>query len=322
MKNYYPNKSPKLSVVMSVYNAAKFLRPAIDSILGQTFSDFEFIIIDDGSTDDSKKIIKSYKDPRIKLISRVNKGLTASLNEGFGLAVGEYIARQDADDISLKERFQLEVDFLDKHPDIGLVGSNYIAVDEAGKKEVVTSNIFTHPADLKACLVLCNQYGHGSIMLRREILKKVSGVKGYDAKVGHVEDYDLWVRLSRVTNVANIEKPLYKWRKVASSVTHSKLEEQVRLTFVVRDKAFLHYLKHRRDYSLLGLHPSGRDYLARKSIMLRDYALLARLNNKPLMSFKFLVAAIAYRPIDKYNYKCLAAIIMPRFLPRWRFDFL
>ncbi|HAS7841575.1 TPA: glycosyltransferase family 2 protein, partial [Vibrio cholerae] len=117
--------SPKISVVMSVYNGEKYLGEAIDSILKQTFSDFEFIIINDGSTDKTLEIIKSYmkKDDRIVLVSRENKGLIVSLNEGLDLAKGQYIARMDADDISIKSRFEKQIEFLDSNPDIGVCGT-------------------------------------------------------------------------------------------------------------------------------------------------------------------------------------------------------
>src|SRR5947207_1274318 len=118
---------------MSVYNGENYLAEAIDSILNQTFKDFEFIVIDDGSSDTSLKIIKKYTDPRIKLISRKNKGLVASLNEGLAKAKGDYIARQDADDVSLPQRLKKEVEYLDAHPKVALVGSNYKHLDAKGK---------------------------------------------------------------------------------------------------------------------------------------------------------------------------------------------
>ena len=171
--------SPQVSVIMPVYNAERFLRLAIDSILGQTFSNFEFIIINDGSTDGSLKIIKSYKDSRIHLISRPNKGLAPSLNEGLTRAKGQYIARMDADDISLPKRLAQQVDFLDQNPTVGLVGSNYIIIDDSGKKLDVT-DVFTHPSDLKVAMVTCNQYGHGSVMMRSTVFKNI---KPYDPQI-------------------------------------------------------------------------------------------------------------------------------------------
>jgi len=115
---------PKISVIMSVYNGEKYLREAIESILNQTFRDFEFIIINDGSTDKTSEILSSYNDPRIVIINnKRNIGLTKSLNKGLKMVKGEYIARQDADDVSLPERLERMVNFLDMNRDVGLLGS-------------------------------------------------------------------------------------------------------------------------------------------------------------------------------------------------------
>jgi glycosyltransferase involved in cell wall biosynthesis len=313
---------PRVSVIMSVYNGAKYLRPAIDSILGQTFKDFEFVIINDGSSDSSEKIIESYNDGRIRLVSRRNKGLTASLNEGLGLAIGEFIARMDSDDISSPDRLEKEVAFLDAHPDVGLVGSNYTHIDDKGKKTGLKSNVFTSPADLKACLVICNQYGHGSVMLRASALAKTPGYKGYNPTVGHVEDYDLWVRMSRVVGVANIEESLYLWRKLPGSISNSALDSQIDLTFKVRDQAFEYFLKHRSSYRLFGFHPSGHNYRVRKSIMYRDFAYLAKQNGRSLLAIKFCLAAALYQPLLKRNYKYLIGSIYSPLASRMRFEFL
>lgn len=310
---------PTISVIMSVYNGAIYLRQAIESILNQTYTDFEFIIIDDGSKDNSLNIIKSYKDPRIVLISRTNKGLTASLNEGIEKARGIFIARQDADDISMLDRFEKEIAFMNSHPDVGLIGSNYVHIDEKGKETGGHTNIFTHPNDLKACLVLCNQYGHGSILVRRDVLTKVGP---YSQSVGHAEDYDLWIRISRVTKVANIEEPLFLYRNLPTSVSHSKLKEQIELTFKIRDKAFKHFIKNRSQYKLFGFHPSGTQYLSRKATMYRDYAYLACLNNKKGLALQCMLAAIVCQPLLRKNYAHLIMVLYkPRF-DRWSFEFL
>lgn len=311
--------APKVSVIMSVFNGAEYLRQSIDSILNQTFTDFEFIIINDGSTDKSLQILQSYKDPRIVLISRPNKGLTASLNEGIAKARGQYIARQDADDISSSSRLEKEVAYLNKNSTSGLVGSNYIHIDEKGHETGARTHVFTHPDDLKSCLVLCNQYGHGSIMLRKSLLK-TSGT--YDKSVGHAEDYDLWVRLSRLSDVANIEEPLYYYRNLPTSISHSKLDEQVELTFKIRDRAFKHFLSHRREYRPFGLHPGGKKYFSRKSTMYRDFAYLSLRENKTILALQFMVMAIMYQPLLRKNYShLLMTLYKPRF-DRWSFEFL
>lgn len=309
---------PSISVIMSVYNAAEYLNLAIESILNQTFTDFEFIIIDDGSTDESKKIIESYKDKRIRLISRPNKGLTKSLNEGLRIAKGMYIARQDADDISKVDRFEKQVNFLNHNPDIGMVGSNYTVIDETGS-ELTTTNVFTHQDDLKLCLVNCNQFGHGSIMMRSDLneLKK-----GYDQSVGYVEDYDLWIRISRETGVANIEEPLYLWRKSSESITHSNHDLQVKQTLALRNKAFKHFLAHRSRYRLLSWHPSGSEYRRRKSTVYRNFAYLSRRANKPLKSLGLLFLAIIAQPRYKRNYKYIVLALYKPWFNKWQYEFL
>ncbi|MHA1713815.1 MAG: glycosyltransferase, partial [Candidatus Ranarchaeia archaeon] len=126
-------KPPKVSVIMSVYNAEKHVKKAIDSILSQTFRDFEFIIINDGSTDRTSEILKSYADPRLIVVNQANRGVTQSLNKAIGMARGQYIARMDADDISLPQRLEMQVEFLEEHPEVGLVGTSVITIDEEGK---------------------------------------------------------------------------------------------------------------------------------------------------------------------------------------------
>lgn len=309
---------PKVTILMSVYNDEKFVREAIDSILNQTFTDFEFLIINDGSKDDSLKIIKSYKDTRITLISRENKGLVYSLNEGIKLAKGEYIARQDSDDVSLPHRLETEVKFLDSHPKVGLVGSNYTIIDTKGKR-MVTTNVFTHPADLKLTQITCNQFGHGSIMARKTILQKL---KGYDKSVGHVEDYDLWTRISRVADIANIEEPTYLYRTNPNGITQQNHDLQIKQTFAVRDKSFKHFLKHRSQYKVLFYKPSGQRYRQRKAVLYRDLAYLYCVNNRTFGALWMMLLATLLEPTNKRNYLCIQyALYRPRF-DRWSYEFL
>ncbi len=310
--------TPKVTVLMSVYNSEAYLREAIESILNQTFKDFEFLIINDGSKDKSLGIIKSYKDQRIRLISRENKGLTLSLNQGIDLAQGEYIARQDSDDISPPYRLEKEVKFLDDHPKVGMVGSNYTIMDKKGK-HIVTTNVFTHPDDLKIAQVTCNQYGHGSVMMRKSVLAKTGY---YDKKVGYVEDYDLWTRISRVADIANFEEPLYFYRRNEAGVTLQNHELQINQTFAVRDKAFEHYLKHRREYKILSYHPSGHHYKDRKAALYRDLAYLYRNKRRHFGAARMLVLAILFQPKNKRNYRLLAKTLLKPSRPNWEYEFL
>ena len=211
-------RSPKVSVVMSVYNGEKYLKEAIDSILEQTFKNFEFIIINDGSTDRTLKIIKSCKDPRIVLISRENKGLVESLNEGIKKAKGKYIARQDADDISVKNRLYCQLELLEKE-NKNAVFSFFEMIDDLNK----VKNIFTSPirnVDVCRSLFIRNPLGHGSAMFDKSLFDELGG---YSYGVGPVEDYDLWCRFfEKDAEFGVVPEILYKWRDNPNGISSSK----------------------------------------------------------------------------------------------------
>lgn len=208
---------PKVTVLMSVYNGEKYLREAIDSILGQTFKDFEFLIIDDGSTDDSAEIIRSYTDSRIRLIqNEENIGLTRSLNKGLKLAKGQYIARMDADDISLLCRLETQGRFLDEHPRVGLVSSSYIKINVAGE-EIGFQKVSTENDEIKELFLKgLNQFCHPSSMFRKECIKKVGTYREF---FKYAQDYDLWRRIAEEYSVANIGEPLLRWRISHNSIS-------------------------------------------------------------------------------------------------------
>jgi len=208
---------PLVSVVLPVYNGAAYLREAIDSILAQTYSTFELIIINDGSKDDSASIIAQFDDPRIRTFSQANQGLAATLNRGIGLAQGAYIARQDQDDISLPQRLEKQVAFLQAHPEHGMVGSwAGIMVGERG-----TTRAHRHPADdlsLKFELLFTNPFVHSSMMIRREVFSTV-GIYATDASRQPPEDFELWSRVARAYKVANVPEILVTYREVPHSMS-------------------------------------------------------------------------------------------------------
>lgn len=227
-------KSPKVTVLMSVYNGEKYLRQAIDSILNQTFKDFEFFIINDGSTDRTAEILQSYHDHRIKIINNEkNIGLTKSLNKGLKIARGEYIARQDADDISLPQRLEKEINFLEKHKRAGLIGSSIQLISESGKP-LATQKVLTKNEEIKKGLLGGNQFAHGSVMFKRECLDKVGF---YREEFRSTQDYDLWLRISEKYDVANISEPLYKWRVSFKSVSVAEKAAQDRYAEFARELA-------------------------------------------------------------------------------------
>ena len=207
--------SPNVSVVMSVYNGEKYLRPAIESILNQTFSDFEFIIIDDGSTDESAAIINSYNDARIRLIQQENKGLTLALNVGLRAARGKYIARMDADDISHPSRLARQLAYLSQHSEVGVLGTAVQIIDDSGNASGKSRYPTSHEV-IRWHLCFNDPIMHPTVMMRRGVVIRAGG---YNADMVTAQDYDLWRRLSNVTRLANMNDVLLFLRRHKNSVS-------------------------------------------------------------------------------------------------------
>ncbi|MEK7227475.1 MAG: glycosyltransferase [Patescibacteria group bacterium] len=208
---------PKISVVMPVYNGGKYLCEAIDSILNQSFKDFEFIIVNDGSKDKTEEIIKSYKDERIIYVKNTsNKGLSASFNIGIRIARGAYIARMDADDVSIYERFSTQLSFLESHAEIGIVGSSAILIDKDGRFLKKYYRPVRH-MEIKWASLFSTPLIHPTVMARAEVLKE----NPYDETMTSSEDYELWSRLlfERSVIFANIPEPLLYYRVFQESFT-------------------------------------------------------------------------------------------------------
>ena len=205
---------PRVSVVMSVYNEEHYVDLAIDSILRQTFRDFEFVIIDDGSVDNTPHILQGYHNPRLRIYRQDNQGQSASLNRAIQLASGTYIARMDADDIALPQRLEREVRFLDAHPDIALVGTWCMKVNTATGHERL-QRLPEDDAAIRRFLVVDNPFIHSSVMIRRSVIETV----GLYDKGLIWQDYDLWVRVARNHRIANIPEPLMVRRKHPASIS-------------------------------------------------------------------------------------------------------
>ena len=206
---------PTISVLLPVFNGSRYLAQSITSILAQRFTDFECIIVNDGSSDDSEAIIRSFDDERIILINQTNAGLPVSLNRAIRAARGRYLARQDADDISLPERF------LDAHPHCVLLGTQAQIIEG----EHLSARLLAHPTlngELQLKLLFYNCFVHSSVMLRASALEK-TGL--YSKNPAHFppEDYELWLRLKNVGTLANLPKPLLQYREVPSSISRTQL---------------------------------------------------------------------------------------------------
>lgn len=251
--------APIISVVIPVYNCAPYLKEAIESVLNQTFPDFECIVINDGSTDNSKSIIQSFNDSRIVYTeNEQNSGLVYSLNKGLDLAKGQYIARMDGDDICMPDRFQKQLDFL-KSTDISFVGAQTIFIDEQGNK--IDKNLFGNKnytyTELRKIIPKINIIPHPTIMGNAEIFKKYRYRKGIKT-----EDYDLWLRV---------------------------LSDKIKIEIL--PDILLQYRVHNQSYTNVTLrkkkNPSWQDFVGKKQFI------LYRIKNRKFGSFEFRVLKFA-----------------------------
>jgi len=223
--------SPFISVVMPVHNAEKYLVEAVESIFAQTFQDFEFIIIDDGSTDGTLAILEKYqqKDERIRLFSRENRGLVPTLNEGLAYTRGKYVARMDADDISLPDRFRAQLDYLEKNQDCVAVGTQVLIIDPEGMPICPFSTCLSHEdIDGAHLLLKGGAITHPSVMMRKET---VVSAGGYRPECIHAEDLDLFLRLAEIGRLANLAECLLLYRMHYESIGNSKRGLQLKSAF-------------------------------------------------------------------------------------------
>jgi len=217
---------------MSVHNGEPYLRESVESVLNQTFPDFEFIVIDDASTDGTGAILDDFDDPRLVRLSNAgNLGLTRSLNCGLKIAKGEFVARQDADDVSLPLRLAKQVRYLESHPDVGVVGTH--------TENVRGAALCSHSRPPAGHSLIAWQllWGHTpvhpTVMVRREVIESAGG---YDEAFQVSQDYELWSRLVETTRFANIPEVLLRYRVHAGSVSGRQLQQQIENTVRIRQQ--------------------------------------------------------------------------------------
>lgn len=216
-----------ISVVMSVYNGERYLPLAIESVLKQTFKDFEFIIVDDGSTDRSLEIIRKYEknDSRIRVLVQENHGLAAALNNGIAMAKGKYIARMDDDDISLPNRFELQYGFMESHPEIIASGGAAEIINQWGDAFGIRRHCTTHDEIDFSNIAYGNPaMCHPTALIRTDSLKKVGC---YTPGMRYAQDLDLWLRLGEVGKLANLTDIVLLYRSHDKSATGEHRNEQV-----------------------------------------------------------------------------------------------
>ena len=216
--------SPLVTVIMPVYNAEAYVGAAISSILNQTYKNLELLLADDGSTDNSRNVISSFKDARIRpFYFDSNQGYVSHLNRFLNEARGKYIARMDADDISLPERLSMQVDFLERNQQVGLCGTQIVEFDDNKSTHVASS----YPVDdesLRVHLVMNSRLANPSVMFRRSLVQD-QGLK-YEVSLVPAEDYFLWYQMSRRTKLVNLPQVLLKYRLHSNQITQRAKEVQ------------------------------------------------------------------------------------------------
>jgi hypothetical protein len=227
--------SPTVSVVMSVYNGEAFLAEAIESILAQTYRDFEFVIIDDGSTDNTSGILAEYakRDERIRIHRHANKGRAESLNVGISLAEGGYIARMDADDIALPDRLKEQMRFMQSHPEAGLIGGTLELITADGRS-FKTIRYPLEDKTIRSVMLVQNPFAHPTVIVKKEVVL-ASG--GYRKALLDADDYDLWLRMSERTQLANVEKCVLRYRVHRDQVSLANMTHQTLCVLAARAAA-------------------------------------------------------------------------------------
>ncbi len=264
-----------VTVLMPVYNCELYIKDAVDSILNQTFSDFELLIIDDASTDETVSIIKGYSDSRIQLIVKsMNSGYTNSLNYGIKIAKGKYIARMDGDDISMPERFAKQIDFLESNLDVILCGTWFQLISSGKVIQLPTNHEL-----IKLRLLRGNCIAHPSVMIRKEALDEFTFP--YDETREPAEDYDLWVRLAIKGKLHNLQEVLLEYRTHSNQVSHKRSAKQRHNDLLIKLELF-----NLLDFELLTDERSVFEKMLNygQGIVFSDIKVYQRMQSKLLVS--------------------------------------
>jgi hypothetical protein len=230
-------RNPLVSVVMSVFNGQTFLSEAVESILHQSFQDFEFVVIDDGSTDGTVDILSTFakRDKRVRVVRQHNQGRPKSLNDGIGFASGRYIARMDADDIAFPNRLETQIDFMEQNPEVGLLGGAFERINSAGQ----TIDIIRPPLEdsqIRSIMERYNPMCHPAVLMRRDL---VVATGGYRKPLLDADDYDLWLRLAERSKLANLDQVILRYRIHPNQVSVKNARHQVLCVLAARAAASL-----------------------------------------------------------------------------------
>jgi glycosyltransferase involved in cell wall biosynthesis len=304
-----------ISVVMPAYNAGKYIAAAIDSVLQQSFAGFELLIIDDGSSDDTEKVIHSFHDPRIIYLHQAHSGVAVALNNGLAKARGKYIARFDADDICAPDRFKKQLAFLQDHPAYVLVGSDAEYLLENGEYLFLFTCIaHTHEEIMQKLYFYC-PFIHSAVMYRRDAVMQAGG---YSPHAHNFEDYLLWIRLVRYGKFHNLHGPLIKVRFNPASVTIDEKWRSPRFRKLKRNIIRRGIIKEEEGYELLSLIKAQDNARIKEGAY---HALCAKKfltdNYQPGIARKHLHDAIRSNPYRLDNYALLAVSYLPQPVIQW-----
>lgn len=293
---------PLVSVLMPAYNSEAFVGEAVASMLAQTFTDFELLIIDDGSTDSTRAVLEAIHDSRLRLVANpYNLGLIKTLNRGLELAAGHYIARMDADDVSAPERLERQVEFLESHPEVDVLGTMANLIDESGKTIGKLADYPTEADDVRAYLLRECCLIHPTVMFRKDVVRALGG---YDLSARHAEDYDLWLRLSDDHEIANLPEALVSYRMHRNQVSVRNVATQHRGAQRCRSAALRRRAARGEDVRDVEpvVHASlWRRLTAAECTLGRDYinwASVYRMMRMPAMAISLAAKSVRHSPFS------------------------
>lgn len=299
---------PQVSVVMPVYNAERYVAEAVESILLQTFSDFEFLVFDDESTDQSLTILEQYasQDKRLRLFAKQHRGHTRWLNEGIRIARGDFIARMDADDVSLEDRLANQVTYLNENPRCVAVGCDLLVIDSNGR--LIGVDRHESRSEVIERLLLNGTHGviaHPASLMRRRAL---AAIGMYREECESMEDLDLWLRLSEVGQLSNVPKIMFKYRLHPTSVCSTRFRTQERhADTIIREARLRRGLEPLRR-SVWPLVHASDDEAARLQLWA---VYLASVGNRKI-ALQYVSFSIRRQPLSLTSWMTLCRVILPQ----------
>ena len=296
-------RNPAVSVIMPVYNTERFVAETTESVLAQTFADFEFIIIDDGSTDRSREIVENFarRDPRVRVISRPNKGLVATLNEGLAAATGPLIARMDADDLCDPRRFELQVTRLNEDSGLVAVGCCAAAIDEDGNRLGDYATPLGHEEIESSHLHGDSAIHHPSVMFRTEPVRRLGGYR----ELVPCEDFDLWLRLGEVGRLANLPDRLITKRLFPGSIVATTLDKRQRVLKQIMAETW-----QRRG--LPGTPPQPSQPVADRADLFRQWGWMALKGGHVATSRRYALKSLKAQPFHGGSWRLMACSLRGR----------